>query len=120
MVPILDPDEFIKVTVSDVGSVTVLGVSGEVDMATCGRIADPLFDLLAEHPRGVVVDLTDVAFIGSAGLNVLIEGQKRAEDGITSMCVVANTQPVLRPLEISGLRQFLSVHNTLAEALRNI
>ncbi|MET0132012.1 MAG: STAS domain-containing protein [Kibdelosporangium sp.] len=119
MVPMLDPDEMVTVTVSELSAACVIEVSGEIDMGTCDRMADPVFDRLAERPRTLVIDLTKVEFIGSAGLNVLIEAQKRAKDGVTVLHVVASTQPVLRPLEISGLRQFLSVRHSLAEALRD-
>ncbi len=52
--------------------VAVLGVGGEVDMRTAPALEQALDELLDRAPRTVVVDLTEVGFLGSAGLAVLV------------------------------------------------
>ncbi|MET0234634.1 MAG: STAS domain-containing protein [Kibdelosporangium sp.] len=107
-------------TTSEAGPVGVVHVSGEVDLATSETMAEQVFGMLAERPSAVVVDLTSVAFMGSTGLGVLIEASQRAQQGATTFRIVASSSPVLRPLEISGLKALLPVFASMPEALQGI
>ncbi|TQJ92174.1 STAS domain-containing protein [Streptomyces sp. SLBN-31] len=75
----------------------LLTVTGEIDMSNSGRLADAL-DRLPGH---VVLDLTGVDYLDSAGLNVLFARAERIE-------VIADT--LLRPLlTVSGLADLVPV-----------
>jgi anti-sigma B factor antagonist len=82
-----------------------LVVAGEVDMATRDLLGAALRALVGEGARSLVIDLTDVAFMDSAGLAVLAE-QLGAGIQIT---LLRPQRPVLRALEISGLTERLTV-----------
>jgi anti-sigma B factor antagonist len=49
----------------------VVTLTGEVDVATAGRLRDHLAALIARGARHLVLDFTGVAFIDSSGLSVL-------------------------------------------------
>ena len=58
-------------------------------------------DQLLAAPSGVlVVDLSDVTFLASSGLAVLIRAAHRADD--RRLRIVATARAVRRPLEITG------------------
>jgi anti-sigma B factor antagonist len=118
--PKLNRSEPILVTHSDLGAVAIVHVVGEIDIATCDTMAERVLGRLAERPATLVVDLSGVEFLGSAGLGVLIEVSQRAQEAATTFRIVATTPPVLRPLEISGLLDMLPVCRSLSEALRGI
>lgn len=116
----LNPNPNVIVTMSQLGPVAVLHMSGEIDMATTDTIAEQLFTRLSDQPSALVVDLSGVDFLGSAGLGVLIEAYQRAQEAGVTLRIVATTRPVLRPLEISGLLDVLPVYRGLSEALRGL
>ena len=73
-------DQSLQVHVELSGGVPVVRVAGEVDMAT----APQLRERLEEMPEGtgtLVVDLTDVSFLDSTGLSVLVAAWKRLSGG---------------------------------------
>jgi anti-sigma B factor antagonist len=114
------PQDHVTVTVRSSQGVTVLEVSGEIDMATGEALTVPLSTHLDAAPSGLVLDLTKVEFIGSTGLAVLAETHQRTRDGMTKLGIVANTPIVLRPLEIAGFLEFLPIYPTLAAALHEV
>jgi anti-sigma B factor antagonist len=116
--PKLNPDKTITVTQSDLGAAAIVHVAGEIDMATSGTMAEHVLGRLAERPATLVIDLSGVEFLGSAGLGVLIEASHNAQEAATTFRIVATAPPVLRPLEISGLLDVLPVCRSLSEALR--
>jgi anti-anti-sigma factor len=119
--PRFDPADYVSVSVTSLDAVTVMEVSGEIDIATRDAIADPLLAHVDMRPPGVVLDLTGIGFMGSAGLVVLIEAHNRSCQCDTSLGIVAPARsPVRRTLEISGLLELLPVYRTIADALGGV
>ena len=87
---------------------TVVHVVGEIDTLT----APVLRAQLDEHIPAVsllVLDLSDVTFLGSAGLAVLVETQKAANARDIALQLIATTRPVTRPLEVTGLLAMFTI-----------
>jgi anti-sigma B factor antagonist len=95
----------------------VLGVSGEVDLATAPALESAVARVFDRPEPRVVLDLTEVTFLASRGLAVLLDAHQRAADRDVHLAVVVVHSPVRRVLEISGLTSVLRCHATVAEAL---
>lgn len=96
--------------------VAVVRVAGEVDMVTAPALENQVVSLVGERPRLLVIDLTEVRFFSSAGLAVLALAHREADEG-TQLRVVANDPAVLRPLELTGLTEDLSIQSSLEAAI---
>jgi anti-anti-sigma factor len=82
--------------------VVVLAVTGEVDMSNCAELAAAADQALGRGPGPLVVDLSAVGYLDSAGLKELLTRADRIE-------IVASG--VLGPvLTISGLTELTTVH----------
>lgn len=104
----------LKTTRSD--SVAVLSVSGDVDLSSAPLLEVEAVGLLDEDPSGLIVDLTDVHFLASMGMALLVDLSKRAADSV-AFAVVAKGNATARPLELLGLGDVLSIHPRLEDAL---
>ena len=58
-----------------IDSVSVVSVAGVVDMLTAPDLEKAIAEAVKSSPRAVVVDMTDVEFLASAGMGVLIAAQ---------------------------------------------
>jgi anti-sigma B factor antagonist len=65
----------------------------------------------------LVVDLTGVTFIGSAGLSTLLAEQLRRAEHDGELVVVANERPVRRAITRVGLSDAITMTASLADAL---
>lgn len=93
---------------------------GELDVLTAPILVEQLraAEALLTPPAPVVVDLTGVTFLASAGLSALAEhGQRYAELG-SRLHVVATDRAVVRPIIVTGLHRVLPVFPTEREALQ--
>ena len=97
----------------------VLAVQGEVDLSTGGRLAEVANDALhAVEGQPVILDLTEVEFLSSSGLGVLVALDDEARSlGTHLRLVVNNTRPVLHPIRTMGLDDVLSLFGTVDEAV---
>ncbi|MBP2337965.1 STAS domain-containing protein [Saccharothrix coeruleofusca] len=111
------PGEQIGIGVERVGAdVTVVAVTGEIDMLTAPRLRTEVKEQLSTS-RAVVLDLSGVSFLGSAGLAVLVEASQQSERGGADFHVVAVARAVTRPLAATGLSGVFNVHPTVAAAV---
>jgi anti-sigma B factor antagonist len=93
----------------------VLSVAGVIDLATATELADAMHVALASARHRLVIDLTGVSFMSSAGLAILAEAHAAMKPR-AQFAVVANNAVILRPLEITKLADVLDVYPTLESA----
>jgi len=100
----------------ELGGATVLSVTGEVDMATAPELEESIKTALDRGPEALIVDLSGVSFLASAGMSVLIGGNQLAGDR-TEFRLVATGSATLRPMELTGIATTFSIHATRDQAL---
>ena len=102
--------------VEAVGTACVVQLGGELDLYNADNVRTALADVCAKSPERVVVDLSEVEFIDSTALGVLIEARTKL-DNRQSFLLAAPALETRRALQISGLDRHFSVHDTVPEAL---
>jgi anti-sigma B factor antagonist len=116
-----DPRQYVTVSATSLHAVVVVAVSGEIDMATCDVVSQALHAHLDATPLGMVIDLSEVEFLGSIGLAVLIEVDKRAPECRTRLGIVTSGSPaVTRVMQISGLVNLLPICPTIDDAVTRL
>ena len=93
----------------------VVSLAGELDLYNAAAVRDALLECCAESPERLIVDLSDVKFIDSTALGVLIEARTRLANR-RGFLLAAPGLETRRALEISGLDRHFSVHETLDAA----
>ena len=102
--------------VETMGTARVVRLGGELDLYNAAQVRSALDDACAAAPERIVVDLGEVDFIDSTALGVLIETRTKLgnRDGFLLAAPGLETR---RALQISGLDQLFTVHDTVPEAL---
>jgi anti-sigma B factor antagonist len=105
-----------RVSVRPAGPHTVVAVSEVVDIATSAELRKYLADLIQGGANSLVLDLSDVRYLDSTGLTVLVETFRLLGGQSGTMVVVCGQSLVRRVLEVTGLDRAFAVRDTLAEA----
>ena len=84
---------------------------------TAPRLGSRLFGLADEGKRAVVVDLSDVTFMDSTGLGVLLNALRHFTVRHGRLVLVCPTERVLRPFRITGLTGHLTIYDSREKAL---
>ncbi len=95
-------------------------LKGEVDIYTAPRFKEDLLALIDEGVTDILVDLSQVEFIDSTALGVLIGGVKRLHPLQGRLLVIANSRPVLKILSITGLDNVFAVFPDREQALATL
>ena len=112
-------EQLVNINQRWVDDAVVISVAGELDTLTTPRLRVAVREALDEAMgAAVVVDLTEVTFLGSPGLAALVDAVASANRrGGPLRIVVDNTRPVIRPIELTGLDDVLALYETVDEAL---
>lgn len=98
-------------------SATVIRLSGEVDMSRSPGVHQALVEVLQGRPARLVIDLTEVSYMDSSGVGVLVDALRRMRTTSGKLALVAVAPRVLSVLQITKLDQFFEMYSTLQEAL---
>ena len=95
----------------------VLPLKGEIDLHVSPSVTASLNEMINEKPERMVVDLSDVSYIDSAGLAALIEAMQKVE-GYGGKFMLAGLQETVRSIcEISRLDQVFQIFPDAGAAL---
>ena len=100
-------DHFTVEVRADDGSLT-LCLAGDLDLATAGTLQACL-EQVDGAVRSVVLDLTDLTFLDSSGLNVFVHAHERLTAEARELVLANPRASVRRVLDVSGIDQLIPV-----------
>jgi anti-sigma B factor antagonist len=111
----------LRIAHETIGSALVVHVAGEIDLVTAPELQAQLDKVCAQArpPQIVVADLSAVGFMGSAGLTVLIDADKRCRAQLVRLRIVATNPATIRPLQVTGLDRVLDLAGSLDGVIRS-
>ena len=92
----------------------VVWAHGEIDMATAPELMKEVGEAVRARPGRVIVDLTQVTFMDSTGLNALVRAKHRADGEVR---LVGPCEMVRKVLRLTGLEEVFPVHSTIEESV---
>jgi anti-sigma B factor antagonist len=98
----------------------VLRVAGEIHATTAPEFSQRMNDTIAGGKTAVVLDLTEVDFIDSTGLSVLLNGLRRVTRARGAMVIACANPTVLRLFEITKLDTTFEILPSCDEAIARI
>ncbi|KAA0017367.1 STAS domain-containing protein [Antrihabitans cavernicola] len=98
------------------GRIVVLSVFGSLDMVSAPQLSESILNALANKPAAIIVDLTGVEFLASAGMTVLVAANEQAKESVP-FGVVADGPAIGRPMKMVGLDKELTMYSTVDAAL---
>ena len=96
---------------------TVVQVAGDIELSNASQLKSDLRSACEQDACRVVVDMSEVTFIDSTGIGVLVGALKRTREQNGSFALICPQPRVRRVFEITGLLQVMPLFNTIDEAL---
>jgi anti-sigma B factor antagonist len=87
----------------------LLAVEGEIDIVTAPRMIAALNEALADMESPLVVDLSNVVFMDSTGLALLMNARRRAVRNGQGFAIACPSGPISRLFEIADMVESLHV-----------
>lgn len=89
------------------GPVHTLRLAGDLDLATSNRVEVELRRVEASDARTIVIDLSELAFINSTGVHLLVDAERRSRADANGLTLLRGPATVQRVLRICGVETAL-------------
>ena len=107
----------IQIQQEEVGTTRVLALSGRLDTETSADVELALQDLLAAGERNFLIDMTDIGYVSSAGLRVLLATAKQLEGGKGSLRLCGLNANVRQVFDVAGFSKLFALFPDRVTAL---
>ena len=95
----------------------VLPLHGEIDLNVSPEIATTFTEMVRTRPRRILVDMTDVTYIDSSGLAVLINGMQQVKEYGGKFALIGLQDDVRSILQTARLDQLFATYPHVDAAL---
>jgi anti-sigma B factor antagonist len=108
-----------EISTNEIKRVTVVAVNGRVDSATAPDLENALKHLVDADKSQIVLDLTDVDYMSSAGLRAMVSTLKSVKRVNGDLRLANPSARVAEVLRLAGLTSIFSVYPSQTDALNS-
>jgi anti-sigma B factor antagonist len=111
------PPEFAIIEQGSEAGHYVIAARGEIDLFTAPELKQVITEVIESGERRVAIDLSEVSFLDSTALGVLIGAVKRLRSRGGALAVVNTDSSIAKTFKITGRDQIFTIVSSRAEAL---
>jgi anti-anti-sigma factor len=99
--------------------VLVLALKGRLDTVSSPSVRDRLQERIDLGERRLALDASQLTYISSCGLRLLLQATKQLEERSGRLVLCALQEPVQRVLKIAGFIPLFSIFSSVEEAIQD-
>jgi anti-sigma B factor antagonist len=96
---------------------SVVVLAGEVDATNSDELYGVLESVVAQQPRLLIVDMSELSFMDSTGLRMLLRSSRALDQQGGVLALAAPQISVARVLELTRADQLIPVYDSVADAI---
>jgi anti-sigma B factor antagonist len=101
--------------------IVIAHLVGEIDLSNAGELRVAVTDSTPNDALGVVLDLSEVTYVDSAGIQLLyLLGESLRKRGQTLRVVIPSDSPPSDALRLAGIRRHVDVVEALEEGVQAV
>ncbi len=107
-----------EVSIKSIDDRDLITVNGRIDSYTAPQLSEVLIQITEQNIYKIILDLSEVTYVSSAGLRVLIDIQKKCKRNNQGEVFLVNIpQRVYETLELAGFVPLFKFYNNVLSAL---
>ena len=106
------------ITTTTYNNCDLVKMSGRIDSATSSQLAEAFKAITDQHRYKLAFDMTEIEFVSSAGIWVLMETQKECKKHAGGELVIANvSEKIQQSLDLAGLKHFFNIFDSVVDSV---
>jgi len=102
------------------GQPSIVKLTGRIDNVTSAGIETNIGLELDDMPSALILDFSDVTFVSSIGLRMLLMVAKRCRKQNSPLALHSVSKPIVDLFRVSGMTEFFPIHPSRETALAAI
>lgn len=108
-------DGAMKISRKSIDSLVIIKVEGSLVTEHIKQLEKEIFSAL-EKKNNIILDFSELSFICSAGLSLLIASQKKAEANNIKIVIIGCSEDIIKLFKLTELDKHLVIKNSIEEA----
>jgi len=108
-----------RVKTQDYNEVTVIELQGELDGDSTELLQNTISEIISSHKAGIVLDMSNVGFIDSLGLEKLLWARDYCDENKCQLRLAGFDENCRKILEVTRLEKEFDHYAELAEAVKS-
>jgi anti-sigma B factor antagonist len=105
-----------EINISTAGEVTVVEITGEIEASAAAQIQEKVLALIKPSLK-LLMDMTEVKFMSSAGLRLLLLLYRQVTGQGGQMVLVGLSEEIQDTMSATGFLSFFTIQNTVDAGL---
>lgn len=106
-----------ELEVKSLKKVDVITVSGRIDSSNAGDFDNALKDLLGNNRKHLVIDLSSLEYMSSAGLRAMVAALKGARAGGGDVIIAQPNERMVDTLKLVGFQSLFKQYDNVLDAV---
>lgn len=109
----------LQIVTKELKRIALLEVTGRVDSTTASKLGDALNAAIDDGKSRLVLDLTNVEYMSSAGLREIVAALKKVQNlaGTGDLRLASPSDRVREVLELAGLDEIFKIYDSQLDAV---
>jgi anti-sigma B factor antagonist len=108
-----------EITQTETNGIAVVALRGRLDTNTSVTLEEELLNLAGEKSRRIVIDLSELDFISSSGLRVLLSAGKKSKTVNGGIVLCALDEHVKQVFDVAGFTMLFNMYPSQEEAVES-
>ena len=91
----------------------MVAIKGNIDESTTSKLESEISKFLSSS---IILDMTNVAFLSSAGMRVLLSSEKKIKSNGGRLVLVGFSKTIRDTMEMTGLLDLFTYYNNVSDA----
>ena len=109
----------LKMEIREVHGIVIAKISGKIDQQTYVETRDKVRNLILSGKNKIVIDLTNIQLVSSAGWDTIVNNRKFAEENHGDIKLCCLSEEVLEVFNIMDLKDFIKTYSTVDQAVES-
>ena len=109
-----------RLTHEEEGSYAAVAISGRLDAVTSPQAETELKAILEKRPPAIILDLSELEYVSSAGLRILLVAAKTVKQNDTTLVLCGLKGTVSDVIQMSGFTRIFDIVATREEAVARL
>ncbi len=107
----------LEINIEEINGRIILRLIGRLDASSCSILQNKIDVLLQENHKNVFLDFSNIDYLSSAGLRVLLSSTKKFNEQNGRLGIFAISEEVMQIIKMTGFEKILNIYNKEKEAL---
>jgi anti-sigma B factor antagonist len=108
-----------EINISNIDSVQIATLDGDIDASVAPEVSEKILPLATENGQ-IIVDMTKVPYMSSAGLRTLLSMYRQVSANQAKLILVGLSEDIKDTMSVTGFLDFFEVCESVDEAIAKL